>query len=114
MKTLRFKVGDLARVVNPRPTSKIQVGDIAEVLVVGHFCAGAIDPFDGRALRSGFPPCDYICRIHGETGFWYDENLSPLPGDSDSRSHIHADTLKLFDQKPNTDLPVGPKVKERV
>lgn len=97
MKTLRFKVGDLARVVHDQDrVLPWALGEIAEITAL-----------DERG--PGFK--DYCIKMRGHS--WYganDEELEPIPPEN----FIHADTLKLFDQKPNTDLPVGPKVKERV
>lgn len=105
MKTLRFKVGDLARFVSS--VDPACVGKICEIVGVNvHSSHG--NPYDYAITF----PCGTITPhpITGNRWCTMDFRLAPLPGDS----RIHADTLKLFDQKPNTDLPVGPKVKERV
>jgi hypothetical protein len=95
MKTLRFKVGDVCEIIAAGAGGKDWRGEIVTIL------AGPIE-----CLAPGCQVPSYrIAR-----GFVHETSLRKLPGDS----HIHADTLKLFDQKPNTDLPVGPKVKERV
>lgn len=114
MKTLRFKVGDLARLIYspamalpPEKRGPFPVTDVVEIIQIGG------QKFKKQGTYVDGMACDYLIKTSlRPIAGCMDEWLAPLPGES--ASHIHADTLKIFNVTPNSGLPVGPRRREKV
>lgn len=78
--TLRFKVGDLARLImlpHKSPGSKTGPGDIVEIIQVGPFSIDDVVRLPWGTFIIG-RPCDYIAQCGDEAGCVNDPWLLPI------------------------------------
>lgn len=103
MKTLRFKVGDMARVVLcSEPHGGWRLNAIVEITQVGPVRCFK----DNVCLLADYE----VKLLDGVVGGCNDAALAPLPPDAD---HIPPATRSIFNVTPNQGLPVGPRPKVR-
>lgn len=115
MKTLRFKVGDLARLIYspamalpPEKRGPSAVTGVVEIIQIGG------NKFKKQGTYADGMACDYLIKTSlRPIAGCMDEWLAPLPGDS-REDFIPAATRSIFNVTPNQGLPVGPRPKVRV